>query len=111
MLKVLKNNKSYDYLIVLRPDVLIKNDIDVNFVKLDFDIIIPNTDHHEGYNDRFAILPFENCEKYTCRIDEIIEFRKTKGRIVSEKYVKFIIEKYYKKCLFMNFIMTITRPT
>ena len=94
----------------IRPDVLIENNIDFNFVYMKFDIIIPNNDHHEGYNDRFAILPFEISDKYACRIDEIIEFRKTQGRIVSEKYVKYIINKYFPNLLFINFKMTIIRP-
>jgi hypothetical protein len=107
---VLNSNKQYDFIIYIRPDVLVLNKFDINCLKQDFDIIIPDNDHHEGLNDRFAILPFNNSEKYSTRIDEIIEFRRNNGRIVSEKYVKFIVNKYYPNVKFLNFIMKIIRP-
>lgn len=102
--------EEFDFIIFIRPDVQITNKFDVNMLNTDFDIIIPSYDHHEGYNDRFAILPFKNSSNYACRIDEIINFRKNHGRIVSEKYVKFIINKYYSKLKFIDFFMKIIRP-
>jgi hypothetical protein len=104
------SSEEFDFIIFIRPDVMITNNFDVNILNADFDIIIPGYDHHEGYNDRFAILPFNTASNYACRIDEIIDFRKNYGRIVSEKYVKFIINKYYNKLKFIDFIMTIIRP-
>lgn len=106
------NNSSeeFDFIMFIRPDVRIDNNFDVNILNKDFDIIIPSYDHYEGYNDRFAILPFKKSSNYACRIDEIIDFRKNHGRIVSEKYVKFIINKYYKKLSFIKFYMKIIRP-
>jgi hypothetical protein len=109
--KMVNNSgEEFDFIIFIRPDVLITNKFDINILNTDFDIIIPSYDHHEGYNDRFAILPFKKSSNYACRIDEIIQFRKNHGRIVSEKYVKFIINKYYNKLKFIDFIMTIIRP-
>jgi hypothetical protein len=107
---VIDSNKQFDYILFVRPDVNIMNKFDVSVLNTDFDIIIPNYDHHEGYNDRFAILPFNKASEYSCRIDEIVEFRKTNGRIVSEKYVKYIINKYYNKLKFIGFYMKIVRP-
>lgn len=104
------SGEEFDFIIFIRPDVQITNEFDVNILTNDFDIIIPNYAHNEGYNDRFAILPFNKTLKYACRIDEIIDFRKNHGRIVSEKYVKFIINKYYKNIKFINFNMKIIRP-
>lgn len=104
------SNEEFDFIMFIRPDVIIDNKFDVNILNTDFDIIIPSYDHHEGYNDRFAILPFKKSSNYACRIDEIIDFRKNHGRIVSEKYVKFIINKYYNKLRFINFYMKIIRP-
>jgi hypothetical protein len=104
------SGEEFDFIIFVRPDVQITNKFDVNILNTDFDIIIPNYDHHEGYNDRFAIVPFKNSSNYACRIDEIINFRKNHGRIVSEKYVKFIINKYYSKLKFIDFSMKIIRP-
>jgi len=107
---VQNSNNNYDFILFIRPDVEITNWFDVNILKSSFDIIIPSYDHYEGYNDRFAILPFNKANKYASRIDEIIEFRKNNGRIVSEKYVKFIINKYYTNLKFIDFYMKIVRP-
>lgn len=106
---VLTNSDDYDFIIFIRPDVEVLNDFDINWLKLDFDITIPNYDHYDGLNDRFAILPFNKSSKYAERINEIIEFRKN-SRIVSEIYVNFIIKKYYSKVNFINFLMQIIRP-
>lgn len=102
--------ENFDYVIFIRPDVQILNKFDINIFNDSFDIIIPSYDHHEGLNDRFAILHFNNTRNYALRINEIKEFRKNNGRIVSEKYVKFIINKYYNNLKFIDFKMKIVRP-
>ena len=107
---VVESNNCYDYIVYIRPDVEILNPIDINWINSDFDIILPNYYHYEGLNDRFAIIHFDNAVKYSTRIDEIIEFRKKCGRIVSEKYVKYIVDNYYPNVQFINFIMRIIRP-
>jgi hypothetical protein len=107
---VIESNNSYDYILYIRPDVEIMNPFDVNWLNSEFDITIPSYDHNEGLNDRFAIIPFDKAEKYSTRIDEIIDFRKKRGRIVSEKYVKYIIDNYYHNVQFIDFIMKIIRP-
>lgn len=104
------SGEKFDYVIFIRPDVEILNTFDINIFNSSFDIIIPSYDHYEGLNDRFAILPFNNASNYASRINEIKEFRKNNGRIVSEKYVKFIIDKYYKNLKFIDFYMKIIRP-
>lgn len=107
---VLESNNSYDYTLYIRPDVEIMNPFDVNWLNLEFDITIPNYDHNLGLNDRFAIIPFDKAEKYSTRIDEIMEFRKKRGRITSEKYVKYIVDNYYPNIQYIDFIMRIIRP-
>jgi len=108
----LNTNKKYDFIMYIRPDVQIYDPFPLDCLKniKKNDIIIPNNEHHEGYNDRFAVIPFNNCEKYGKRIDEIKEFRKSQGRIVSEKYVKYIINKYYENIHFIQFDFKIIRP-
>ena len=49
------------------------------------------------------------CKYYAYRIDEIIDFRKNQGRIVSEKYAKFIIDKYFEQVHFIDFHFEIIR--
>jgi hypothetical protein len=107
---VINNKIDYDFIFFIRPDMLFLNNLDISFLQNSFDIILLNYDHYEGLNDRFAILPFKKSEKYSTRIDEIIEFRKNYGRIVSEKYVKFIVKKYYPNIKFINTITKLVRP-
>jgi hypothetical protein len=107
---VLDSGNEYDFILYIRPDVVILNNFDVSCLQTNFDIILPNYDHYEGLNDRFAIIPFNVSKFYSTRIDELIEFHKNNGRIVSEKFVKFIVDKYYKKVEFINFDMRIVRP-
>jgi hypothetical protein len=107
---VLKTKEDYDYILFVRPDVKIENNFDHTILNEDFDIVIPSDVHNEGYNDTFAIIPFKKAEKYSTRIDEIIDFRKNNGRIVSEKYVKFIIDKYYQNVKQTHFFMKLIRP-
>lgn len=106
-----KEGNKFTYVMFVRPDVLIRNKLPLNEILLkSCDIMIPNNEHHEGYNDRFSIINYENAHIYGKRINEIAEFRKTNGRIVSEKYVKFIITKYNLKLNFINFRFDIIRP-
>ena len=107
---VKESGGEYDYIMYIRPDVFVTNDFDVACLNTPFDILIPSYGHYEGYNDRFAVVPFHMAEKYSARIDEIVEFRKTCGRIVSEKYVKHVVEKYYPNVQFIDFVMKIIRP-
>jgi len=107
---LLNNDKKYDYVIYIRPDVMIQNDFKIDYLSEEKEISIPNDNHNEGLNDRFAIVSYNDCHKYGKRIDEIIDFRKNNGRIVSEKYVKFIINKYFKKINLIDFIFEIVRP-
>jgi len=107
---VLESNNSYDYILYIRPDVEIMNPFDVNWLNSEFDITITKYDHHSGFNDRFAIIPFDKAEKYSTRIDELIDFRQKIGRIISEKYVKYIVDNYYPNVQSIDFMMRIIRP-
>ena len=107
---VRKTNINFDYVIFIRPDVEISNKINMEWLNITFDIIVPNYEFNEGVNDKFAIIPFDIAHHYANRIDELADFRKNHGRIVSEKYVQFIIIKYYKCVHLINFYMKIVRP-
>ena len=106
-----KRGNKFKYVMFIRPDVFIKNKLPLNEILFKpCEISIPNEYHHEGYNDRFAIINYDKAAIYGKRIDEISEFRKTNGRIVSEKYTKFIIKKYNLKLNLINFSFDIIRP-
>lgn len=105
-----KGNK-FKFVMFIRPDVRIFNELPLESILNNNHMIsIPNNEHNEGYNDRFAITNYENAVLYGKRINEIIEFRKNYGRIVSEKYVKFIIDKYRIPVNLINFNFVFVRP-
>jgi hypothetical protein len=107
---VVETKNNYDFIIYIRPDVELFNNFEISWFNSDFDIVLLDYNHYEGFNDRFAILHMKTAAKYSERIDEIKDFRQNHGRIVSEKYVKFIVEKYYSNPKFVNFLMKIVRP-
>lgn len=107
---VKESGEEFDFIMFVRPDVMFTNKFDATILNTDFDVIIPGYDHWEGYNALFAILQFNKSSPYAYRINEIIDFRKNHGRVVAEKYLKFIIDKYYSKLHFVNFQMKIIRP-
>ena len=97
------SKEEFDYVMVIRPDSLFCTPLNPHvFKQLDSSpnvLVIPSFDWGEGYNDRFAMLNYNsNTCKYLKRIEEIYDWRKNHtNRIVSEKYVKYICDKYYHR--------------
>jgi hypothetical protein len=107
---VLNDDSEYDYVMYIRPDVEIKNELEIELEDIkNKEIAIPDEDHCEGYNDKYAIMCYDDCSKYGKRIEEIKEFRKHE-RIVSEKYAKFIIDKYFTKVHLIPLHFQLIRP-
>ena len=105
------NGDTFKYIMFIRPDIEIKTTLPLNDILSNQEkITIANFEHYEGYNDRFAIMNYNNACIYGKRIDELADFRKVSGRIVSEKYVKYIIDKYNLQVNFINFNFDIIRP-
>lgn len=114
---VTDTGNKYDAVIFIRPDALLLNNIDTSMIlslgENDIVIVTPQSLDSalwEGLNDQFCIGHPKTIDKYANRIDEVAQFRKTQGRIVSEKYVKFIVEKYKYNLKFINFRFTLVRP-
>jgi hypothetical protein len=86
----------YDAYIVIRPDAHFSSDLDIHELQTvqENSVYIPDWDHWMGYNDRFAFGCKEAIRKYTHRVDDLEEFRATKGPLTSEKATKLMIEKY-----------------
>ena len=55
-------------------------------------------------------LNYNKATIYGKIINEIADFRKSNGRITSEKYVKFIITKYKLKLKKIKFSFDVVRP-
>jgi hypothetical protein len=107
----MSQGNKYKHILFIRPDVLFHDELPINDILLNIDKInIPNNDNNEGYNDRFAVMNYKNACIYGKRINELEEFRKTNGRIVSEKYLKYIINKYDIKINPIKIRFDIIRP-
>jgi hypothetical protein len=107
----MNNGIKFKYIMFIRPDVQIFNPLPLHQILPCINkISIPNKYHYEGYNDRFAITNYTNGIIYAKRINEIIEFRKGNGRITSEKYLKFIIDKYGIEVNQIDFDFDLIRP-
>ena len=87
----------YDYILYIRPDAEIYTPFPTNiFTELSGnDIAIPTYDSNEGYNDKFAVMRYDHCQPYAFRIDGLSDFRRHRGRIVSEKYTKYVVDQHY----------------
>ncbi len=107
----LNSNVKYTHVVYLRPDVRIIDDLPVfQIMACDGNrIILPDNNHYEGYNDRFAAMRFEAVLWYGYRNRRLMEFRQKWGRIVSEKYVKYVVDLYYKP-EFVCFRFVLVRP-
>jgi hypothetical protein len=101
----------FKFIMFIRPDITIHTELPVDeLVPNNEEIYIPNHEHNDGLNDQFAIMSYDYAHPYANRIYELSDFRKNNGRIVGEKYCKFIIDKYYTKVNELNFKYSITRP-
>jgi hypothetical protein len=107
----LDSGVKYEYVIYVRPDVMIHDKLPIDILdSINEDTIcIPNFEQWEGYNDRFAIVPFTKCIYYGSRIDSIKDFRKTNGRITSEKFLKYIVDKHFKEVKYIDFKFDMVR--
>lgn len=101
----------FKFIMFVRPDITIYTELPVDkLVPNNEEIYIPNHEHNDGLNDQFAIMSYDYAHPYGNRIHELSDFRKNHGRIVGEKYCKFIITKYYTNVNEINFKYSITRP-
>ncbi len=108
------SQKKYDFVLYIRPDV----DIYTPFLLEWFDLVktgeiaLTNESyrHFEGYNDKFALMRFDDCKLYADRLDWLKSYRETNGRIVAEKYLKYIIEKNFSNVHFVNMTVRLIRP-
>lgn len=96
------SSQTFDIVFCMRPDTIIENLNLIEFLKTihlkpKIRVYIPNYMKGNGANDQFAIvlgnmtyaLPlFE-------RYDSLREYRKTRGRIVSEEVMRYQLKKFY----------------
>ena len=101
----------YKFIMFIRPDMLLHNNFPIGLILDNPEKIhIPYCGPSEGINDHCAIMQYNVAHLYGNRIDELSDFRKNNGRIVGEKYCKFIISKYNMDVNIIDFKYYITRP-
>jgi hypothetical protein len=84
----------YDYAIIMRPDLSLKSDINIEwFNELnEQNIIIPSCDGFRGCNDRFCIGTPNIVTYYGSLFDELKEYSRKKS-IISERYLMDMLNK------------------
>jgi hypothetical protein len=106
------SGNEYDYVMYVRPDSCFIIPLDTNFILSlkNNEIIIPNFEHHTGYNDRFAILTYKTAPIYGKRIDHIIQYRKNINYIIAERYLCYTCNKNKLQVKLINFPFSLVRP-
>lgn len=116
---VIESKNPYDWVIYVRPDAELLDDLPINQIRnlRDRDILIPDFDHWTGYNDRFAVLTFNTAPLYGKRIHGLLNFKNmmhfhnhSYQFITSERYVKYICEIHHLNVIFVNFRFNLIRP-
>jgi len=92
-----KNN--YDYGIIIRPELLLTNKIDVDFFNelTENNIIIPMCDSHSGINDRLCIGKIDTILYYGTLFDHLKTYSENKS-ICSEIYLN---DKLHEKNIYI----------
>ena len=95
-----QNNKKYDWVIRLRPDMVFSSDME-DLTKCDNNsIYIPCGNDHCGYNDRFAFGNSKNMDIYMNRFSLVNE--NYKEIIHPESMLKYVLDKNNIKILRSN---------
>ena len=102
-------NKSYDYIILLRPDALFREPLQL-FQPTPGTIYVPDFSHNEGVNDRMAIGDIDSMRVYMNRILLAKEYRAKYGRIVSEKFLKDVLDFHDIAIKKISFSFELKRP-
>jgi len=105
------NGDTFKFIIFMRPDITIHNDLPLDDIMVnDSAISIPHIEHWEGLNDQVAIMNYDNGCIYENRLNELADYRRNIGKIVAEKYCKYIIMKNSLDVNIIFFNYVITRP-
>lgn len=102
---------AYDFILYMRPDVNVPKPFPVGALSAlgPQDAAILKYNHYEGYNTNVVIVPFAHCRPFADRIVEAAEFRRTRGRLVTEKYTKYILDIYYRTIHQIDFPVELVR--
>ena len=102
---ILEDNKTYDAVIFLRPDMKYINKLDINILKNidNNNVYIPNFCIFNNFNDRFFISNIKNGLKYGLLFDELLEYSKFKELHSETFHYDKIVKEYKLKVNLTNF--------
>jgi hypothetical protein len=97
----------YDYIIYMRPDCILFNDVPLDFINIDDNSIVVPREHWGsknmfGINEVITIVPFNKCKNFGFRIDETKYYRKNIGRLAGEHYLGWIVQKYFTNIIYSD---------
>lgn len=104
----------YDYIIYMRPDCILFDDVPLNFINIDDNSIVVPKEHWGsknlfGVNEVIIIVPFNKCKNFGFRIDETKYYRKNIGRLAGEHYLGWIVQKYFTNIIYSDVKFDIKR--
>lgn len=104
---LLPTDTRYDFIVFIRPDMELLAPFPAERLEAmgPHEILLTDSAHNEGYNDRFAVMRANVAEPYAFRMRTLKQYRKTRGRIVSEKVVKACIDNHYGPATMISFPM------
>jgi hypothetical protein len=93
---VMHEPEKFDYLMLLRNDALFTEEFPVERLlkAAAKTVYVPDFKHNEGINDRMAFGDVKAMSIYMNRISYAKHYRATVGRIVSEKFLKDVLDQY-----------------
>lgn len=101
----------YKYIMFVRPDINILDELPIKqIIDNPEKLHIPDFAHCAGVNDRFAISNYTIASIYGKRLNEMIEFIKLNGYYISEKFLKYVIDKHSIQKNLINFNFNFVRP-
>jgi hypothetical protein len=91
---VLDTRNAFDAILLVRPDALLEKPFPVRFLQSlqPKTVYVPDFKHNEGVNDRMAFGDMAAMRTYMCRIEGAAAYRAAHGRIVSEKYLRDVLD-------------------
>ena len=104
----------YDYIIYMRPDCILFNDVPLDFINIDDNSIVVPREHWGsknmfGINEVITIVHFNKCKNFGFRIDETKYYRKNIGRLAGEHYLGWIVQKYFLNIIYSDVKFDIKR--
>ena len=96
---------TFDYIVFLRPDVLYKNPLNIDFFLLakKDTICIPNFEIYNHFNDRFCIATYQNGLLYCSLFQYMLAYSKEKPLHSETFHYDMIVQKFNIKLCYVPF--------